>query len=99
MHTRDGALFISPSCCGVSVRRASLRPSSDAASPSVRTSTRGGTLQWTSTVVAGPTNLQRYRAKQGYSIVQGILFTVLRAVVVLVVLVLLVVVVVVVVCE
>ena len=42
---------------GVRTRHASLPPSSATASPLVRTSARGGTLQWTLTVVAGPTNL------------------------------------------
>ena len=42
---------------GVRTRHASLPPSSATASPLVRTSARGGMLQWTLTVVAGPTNL------------------------------------------
>ena len=55
--TRGGDLCIRSSCSRVRTRHASLRPNSATASPSVRTSIRGGTLQWTMTEVAGPTNL------------------------------------------
>ena len=59
--TSGGDLCIRSSCWGIRTRYDSLRPSSATASPTVRTSTRGGTLQCTLTEVAGPTNLSKRR--------------------------------------